>query len=97
MSDSEAELEKRVNREWAVPNQYDGFPAPVLRVFTTATGWEYTRAFCPVTNCPYEGLPHGFNQHYARAHAPDQWRQHAKRVIRALNERRLNRRSPMQQ
>lgn len=29
-------------------------------------------------------LPHGFKQHYARQHAPEQWRQHAKRAIKTV-------------
>lgn len=74
------ELEKRVGKEWAYPNRYVGFPEP--RIYKTK--WGYSRAKCPVKKCKYDGFPSGFNQHYARTHAPEQWRQHAKRVIKAV-------------
>lgn len=77
-------LEKRINREWAVPNRYEGFPDPIIVELETDSGWKYDRALCPVKGCKYEGLAHGFNQHYARTHAPDQWRQKAKRIIKAV-------------
>lgn len=75
------ELEKSVNRAWAVPNRYENFPDPIVKTFEAHKGWFYDRAFCPIKGCKYEGLVHGFNQHYAKTHAPEQWRQHAKRVI----------------
>jgi hypothetical protein len=80
-------LEKRIGRAWAVPNQYHGFPEPLLITLESEygpPGWKYTRALCPVKGCKYDGLPHGFNQHYARMHDPSQWRQKAKRVIKTV-------------
>jgi len=79
-------LEKRINKEWSVPNRYEGFPEPLLVELTSRwnPNWTYTRALCPVNGCKYEGLKHGFNKHYARTHAPEQWRQRAKRVIKAV-------------
>lgn len=76
-------LEKRINRSWAVPNRYVDFPEPLIVELESPyrKGWMYERALCPVKGCKYDGLRHGFNQHYARAHAPEQWRQHAKRVV----------------
>lgn len=83
---SDIELEKRIGKEWAIPNRYTNFPEPLLVTMKSKynPNWEYIRALCPVKLCKYEGLQHGFNQHYARAHAPEQWRQHAKRVIKAV-------------
>lgn len=80
------ETEKAVNRAWAVPNHYEGFPEPIIVELTSKhnPSWTYERALCPVNLCKYEGLKHGFNQHYARAHAPEQWRQKAKRVLRTV-------------
>lgn len=80
------ELEKRIGKEWALANSYIGFPEPLLIKLESIhrENWSYTRALCPVRNCKYDGLPQGFNQHYARTHAPEQWRQHAKRVIKAV-------------
>jgi len=80
------ELEKSVNRAWAVPNTYKDFPEPIIKTFKAKWNpdWTYERAFCPVRGCRYEGLPHGFNQHYARKHATEQWRQHAKRVLKVV-------------
>lgn len=78
--DKPTALEKRIGKEWAVPNRYEDFPAPIVY----KSQWGYNRARCPVNGCPYDGFPTGFNQHYARMHAPEQWRQHAKRVIKAV-------------
>lgn len=81
--DKSVALEKRINREWAVPNRYEGFPEPVIY----KSRWGYNRAKCPVRGCEYDGFTNGFNQHYARTHAPEQWRQHSKRVIKAVKTR----------
>jgi len=77
---SNTELEKSINKLYAEPNTYFGFPAPVLY----KSQYGYTRCHCPVKDCSYDGLPRGFNQHYARIHEPNQWRQHAKRVIKVI-------------
>lgn len=86
-SSSTDALEKRIGKEWAEPNRYVDFPEPIIVEFKGMPhnpDWTWERALCPVKRCTYEGLPHGFNQHYARKHAPNQWRQHAKRVLKVV-------------
>lgn len=85
---SDTELEKRVGREWSVPNSYTGFPEPKLVWIKTGPWMKdggYYKAKCPVKGCKaINFLGFGYNQHYARTHAPEQWQQHAKRVIKAV-------------
>jgi hypothetical protein len=53
-------LEKRIGRAWMVPNQYHGFPEPLLITLESEhrpPGWTYTRSLCPVNGCKYDGLP----------------------------------------
>lgn len=76
-------VEKRIGKEWAVPNQYHNFPAAVVYM----SDYGYKRVRCPIKDCRYDGFSTGFNQHYARTHAPDQWRQKAKRVLKALKQK----------
>lgn len=76
-------LKTRIGRILVTPNIYHNFPEPV--VYESKYG--YKRAKCPVKRCNYDGFPVGFNQHYARKHAPDQWQQKAHHIIKAIQGR----------
>jgi hypothetical protein len=79
-------LKTRIGRILAAPNVYHNFPAPVVY----KSRWGYNRAKCPIEGCKYDGFVVGFNQHYARMHAPDQWRQKAHHIIKAVRATQLD-------
>lgn len=75
-------LSKRISRILATPVTYRNFPKPIVY----KSQWGYNRAKCPVDGCTYDGLVNGFEQHYARQHAPEQWGQHNKAIIKAVRQ-----------
>jgi hypothetical protein len=61
---------------------YQGFPQPIAY----RSKYGYTRYKCPIRDCPYDGITGGFNQHYARKHAPEWWGWHNKQIEKALTQ-----------
>lgn len=68
-----------ISRILTTPVPYVGFPQPII--YTSAYG--HRRYKCPVEDCLYDGNG-GFNQHYARKHAPEWWGWHNKQIEKAL-------------
>jgi len=73
-------LEKRIVKIMATPARY-AYPDPIRG--RSEYGYDYHE--CP--KCGHHCLIRGgYAKHYAHAHAPDQKRQIAKRIIKAVRE-----------
>lgn len=74
------EIEKRIVKIMAQPNHYD-YPEPQW----VMNEYHYKNAVCPLCGAKCLRLG-GYHQHYTLKHAPDNNRQKAKRIIKALRK-----------